>query len=493
MMRLAVLSDIHFMSAPPATPFARRGEYGDTFLLRAVHRFNRFIKPDAVLVAGDLINDPNDPDAGKLLTELKKTLDLLTVPYRVIPGNHDPAPEVFYNIFAGHQKPLDVGQFRILPFADPETPINNACRRPEDLDRMRQARENWPGELIALQHVPVGPADNHPCEYNFDNADAVLEAMKKYRFNLCISGHEHAGLPVREWNGITLVTAPGLCESPFSYLILDVDETGAVSVTRENLAMDPALKLEDHHVHTTFAYCCENLTLPKTGELAELFGLAKLVYTEHSAHLLFLKEECWQRFHFDLGAPGADPAHCRMEQYFRAQKTIQNGFELTGMEVDYDCNGKAVLLPDTREKLSFINGAVHALASDGDPNGYEAMKKEFMQQNEAILKSGVNALVHPFRIFSFRFNRIQHPTPEDLFDPLVQLLKKYHTAAEINFHCNHPEEEFFSMCIKNGIKISLGSDTHNLYEVGEFYPHVKLLDKIAPGWRSNPEEILLQA
>ena len=49
------------------------------------------------------------------------------------------------------------------------------------------------------------------------------------------------------------------------------------------------------------------------------------------------------------------------------------------------------------------------------------------------------------------------------------------------------------MCIKNGIKISLGSDTHNLYEVGEFYPHVKLLDKIAPGWRSNPEEILLQA
>ena len=121
------------------------------------------------------------------------------------------------------------------------------------------------------------------------------------------------------------------------------------------------------------------------------------------------------------------------------------------------------------------------------------MKKEFMQQNEAILKSGVNALVHPFRIFSFRFNRIQHPTPEDLFEPLVQLLKKYHTAAEINFHCNHPEEEFFSMCIKNGIKISLGSDTHNLYEVGEFYPHVKLLDKIAPGWRSNPEEILLQA
>ena len=125
-MRLAILSDIHYMSEPPAQPFARRGEYGDTFLLRAVRRFNHFIKPDAVLVAGDLINDPNDPAAEKLLEDLKKTLNRLTVPYLVIPGNHDPVHELFYKVFADHKKPLDIGNFRILPFADPETPINNA-------------------------------------------------------------------------------------------------------------------------------------------------------------------------------------------------------------------------------------------------------------------------------------------------------------------------------------------------------------------------------
>ena len=492
-MRLAILSDIHYMSAPPAKPFARRGEYGDTFLLRAVRRFNRFIKPDAVLVAGDLLHDPNDPAAEGLLEELKKTLNILTVPYLVIPGNHDPAHELFYKVFADHKEPLDVGKFRILPFADPETPINNACRLPEDFDRMRQARENWAGELIALQHVPVGPADNHPCEYNFDNADAVLEAMKKYDFKLCISGHEHAGLPTREWNGITLVTAPGLCESPFSYLILDIDEAGAVTVTRENLAMDANLQLEDHHVHTTFAYCNENLALHKTRELGKLFGLSRIVYTEHSSHLLFTKDECVQKLPFYIGTSAANPSSNRTPDYFTEQQEIEKSFEMTGSELDYDQYGRPVVLPADRAKLQFCNGAIHAMDSLCPGGDLSKMNEEFMALNEAILRDGVQALAHPFRIFSFNSSKVKYPAPAELFEPLADLLKKYDTAAEINFHCNQPDEEFFALCLQKGVKISLGSDTHNLYEVGEFYPHVKFLDKIAPGWRSDPQETMLQA
>ena len=90
-------------------------------------------------------------------------------------------------------------------------------------------------------------------------------------------------------------------------------------------------------------------------------------------------------------------------------------------------------------------------------------------------------------------SKVKYPAPAELFEPLADLLKKYDTAAEINFHCNQPDEEFFALCLQKGVKISLGSDTHNLYEVGEFYPHVKFLDKIAPGWRSDPQEIMLQA
>jgi len=64
--------------------------------------------------------------------------------------------------------------------------------------------------------------------------------------------------------------------------------------------------------------------------------------------------------------------------------------------------------------------------------------------------------------------------------PVVAVLKRYGIAVEINYHTNEPPAEFFRMCIENGIKLSLGSDAHNLYEVGEFYAHLKFLQKIAP-------------
>jgi histidinol phosphatase-like PHP family hydrolase len=35
------------------------------------------------------------------------------------------------------------------------------------------------------------------------------------------------------------------------------------------------------------------------------------------------------------------------------------------------------------------------------------------------------------------------------------------------------------MCIERGVKIALGSDAHNLLEVGDFYPHLELLRSAA--------------
>ncbi len=34
------------------------------------------------------------------------------------------------------------------------------------------------------------------------------------------------------------------------------------------------------------------------------------------------------------------------------------------------------------------------------------------------------------------------------------------------------------MCLENGVKLATGSDSHNLYELGEFYAQIKLLERI---------------
>ena len=48
-------------------------------------------------------------------------------------------------------------------------------------------------------------------------------------------------------------------------------------------------------------------------------------------------------------------------------------------------------------------------------------------------------------------------------------------AAELNFHSNEPPPDFVRMCLEAGVRLALGSDAHNLYEVGEFAPHLALL------------------
>ncbi|MBS5533181.1 hypothetical protein KH017_20530, partial [bacterium] len=73
--------------------------------------------------------------------------------------------------------------------------------------------------------------------------------------------------------------------------------------------------------------------------------------------------------------------------------------------------------------------------------------------------------------------------PKELYEPVAELLRRYGVAAEVNFHQNDPEPEFFEICLKKGVKIALGSDSHNLYEVGFFLPHFRFLAELGVAGR----------
>jgi histidinol phosphatase-like PHP family hydrolase len=69
------------------------------------------------------------------------------------------------------------------------------------------------------------------------------------------------------------------------------------------------------------------------------------------------------------------------------------------------------------------------------------------------------------------------------------MLRKNNVAAEINFHGNLPPAEFYRLCLKAGIKLTFGSDSHNLCDIGEFTPHLALLRSI--GFNGDMNDILL--
>jgi len=476
-MKLVVLTDIHF-SYQTTIP-ERQSNIADILLLRAVHRINRYIKPDAVVVLGDVINELNSPQALEQYRQLRKILNILQMPYIIIPGNHDLEADRFYSVFEVPAEVIDIAGVRLVPFIDPDQPGYNAVRQEKNLERMKRARGDFKGPVIALQHVPIFPPGTIDCPYNYTNADEVLSLMQKYKIDLAISGHFHNGFDLLRSRYGAFITVGALCEHPFRFAELDITNTDDINVTRHQLAMPKDLELIDHHIHTHLAYCNENMDIRKSKMLADVFGLTDVRFSEHSSHLYFDRPTYNKAMFFKKGISSAKDELIRIESYFNLLKEADCPDECIGLEVDCDCKGNPVIRPQDLSRTGFLIGAVHILSS----SDLSEMKEEFIYLHEKFLTCGIKILAHPFRVF----RRANQPTPSELFAPLVDLLKKNNVAAEINFHTNYPPVDFVRMCIEADVKLSLGSDAHNLYEIGEFYPHLDLLSEcgISPSELKN--------
>ncbi|QSH40224.1 metallophosphoesterase [Lentisphaerota bacterium ZTH] len=476
-IKIAVLTDIHFRSDKSVFPPDNLDDLADVLLLRAVRRLNRYIRPDFVFIGGDLIEDPESEDAVELLGVLKKTLNLLQAPYTVIPGNHDGNEERFFKVF-GRPEIKDINNFRLVPFVDEQLPGYKARRSEKDLQKMRQAAAEFKGTLIALQHVPVFPPEAGCCEYGCTNAAEICSVMRDNNYKVSLAGHYHAGFCYDAADGITYNACPALREKPFKYSIIEVDHLGQCSRIDEALAMPKELELCDHHIHTKLAYCNQNMDIARTERLAKAFNLRKIYVTEHTAHLYQSEKNYRENQYFYKGLNNSE-IEDRTEEFFELHAGEASPNTGCGMELDYDIDGAPIIMPEINNKLEFRNGAVHCLASTASRAPMKEVEAEFLAQTQAVINSGVNALAHPFRIF----RRRGKPLPRHLYEPVAEMLKAGNVAAELNFHANNPPLEFFRICIAKGVKISLGSDSHNLCQVGEFYPHLNFLKKIVTNQR----------
>ena len=468
----AVLADTHYDSATPTT--RRQTDLADVLLLRTVHRLNRFLRPDAVFVLGDLLDRGEGPDGPRHRCKLRDTLQLLAAPVVIIPGNHDGDPQAFYRELPSPPESLAVGGTLVVPFLDPEEPGYNARRTENELSRLRSLRAAHQGTLVTVQHVPLFPPGTHDCPYNYVNSDDVLGAMEGDGLTLAVSGHYHAGMPFHRQGRLGFAAAPALCESPFQFLELSIDDD-RVETRVHQLAMPGTARLFDTHVHTPFAYCNEDMDFAKAVRLADAFGLAGLAFAEHSGHLYY-DAQTYGEAHYlapDSSLHGS-PNRDRTGDYLAQAAALDDPTRVfVGIEADCDFAGHAVLRPEDRRWALPVIGAVHQLPElrKPEPDPDRAADQFLAVLDEFLRTGGMYSLAHPFRVF----RRAGHPVPRRLFEPTVALLKAHGVPAEINFHTNEPPPPFVRLCLENGVRLTLGSDAHNLYEVGEFEPHLRLL------------------
>jgi calcineurin-like phosphoesterase family protein len=226
--RVAVITDLHYAASPINE--RRFGHFAHVLLMRTVERLNRALRPDVTVVLGDLVDDPAAADVVDRLAALRDQVSRLHAPVIVIPGNHDPAPAAFYEVFSRPNPITDIAGVRFVSFIDEQTTSCHATRADADLSRLREAREAHDGPVVALQHVPAQPAAiRGACPFAYTNLDAVMADMAAGAVTLSLSGHYHPGLPLQANDGTFYLTMPALCEPPFQYAVLDVSSSGVTA------------------------------------------------------------------------------------------------------------------------------------------------------------------------------------------------------------------------------------------------------------------------
>ncbi|MBL7076119.1 MAG: metallophosphoesterase [Kiritimatiellae bacterium] len=480
---IAVIGDLHYGRGEAEN---RHGDIADILLHRAVAHLNDIVKPDVTLVMGDVLDDGNAPGAVVKYRRLADILRDLRGPHVIIPGNHDGDVKAFYRSFERVPGIMNVAGMRVLPFIDEDRPDYCAQRPVAELDRFRKAREGFDGPIIALQHVPVFPESAIDCPFNHLDADAIIKAMTAADVRLCVSGHYHPGHGPLQLGPTTVLTAPALDTFPFELLVIRLDGDRA-DVELHPLAVDSALELRDYHIHTEFGYCAQDAEFERGVDLGRRFGMVEVGFAEHSGQLYFTEEDYWGGRCHRAGVDAIAPYANRMDAYFEGAAAVRGPSVRIGLELDFDFQGRAVLLPRDRARADYLLGAIHRLgALDHDRWEPAVVVEEFLWMVKKVASQDIDILAHPFRIIKRDSIEIDRTIIEHVVDALCWT----NTAAEINFHLGGPPVEFIALCMDRGVKLALGGDAHHLLDVGNFAPHLALLKEA--GAPSDLGEVLFR-
>jgi len=212
-MLIAQISDLH-VRAPGKQLYGKLDTAG--YAERAVAAIAAYEPaPALVLVTGDLV-DAGAPDE---YANLRRILDALPVPYRLIPGNHD-ARDALRAAFPDH--PYLTGTQGFICYTIEDMPLRLIAL--DSLDpgrvggRLCGTRLDWLDArlsegrdrptLIYLHHVPFRTGVTHFDEAVFEGAEGFAAVIRRHaQVERVVAGHVHRSMSMR-WAGTVFSTCP---------------------------------------------------------------------------------------------------------------------------------------------------------------------------------------------------------------------------------------------------------------------------------------------
>ncbi|MGQ9629404.1 MAG: PHP domain-containing protein [bacterium] len=230
----------------------------------------------------------------------------------------------------------------------------------------------------------------------------------------------------------------------------------------------------DHHVHSEYSFCSEDVTMERLAELARSRGVQRFFLTDHTPHFYFDRPTAWSFKYLEdpsLLQSVREAGNRRVEEYIdRARRFYQYGMRV-GLEVDYTLDGMPIIDPRLLEQVDLVIGSVHWLPClRGNPT-LKILTRQFIDQTLKVLEQPIDILGHPTRVF----RRAGFPVPKDAVDIIIEGASERGIPLELNSHSKDPDAHFVRRCLERGAKIAVGTDSHVLREFGDFSYHKAIL------------------
>jgi histidinol phosphatase-like PHP family hydrolase len=235
----------------------------------------------------------------------------------------------------------------------------------------------------------------------------------------------------------------------------------------------------DYHVHTTLSYCHEgDLTVDNLIKVARERGLKGFAIADHSAHIYFDRPVVSTHeyiLNYDVFLKAIENESFKFEQYLNMLAGYKDSNVLTSTEVDVAVNGRLIFDPKYRGLMDVLPGGIHWLPCMAGKYDSKTFLTQFMDFTMMLLDSDIDILVHPTRIF----RRSKMEVPHEVARPIITFAKQKGIAIEVNSHTQRdPDPYFVRMCIDEGVKLAMGTDTHNIAEIGDFTHHKALFKEL---------------
>ena len=229
--------------------------------------------------------------------------------------------------------------------------------------------------------------------------------------------------------------------------------------------LQSSIKTIDLHIHTQFSdgIC----SVEEVSKIVEVKHLSLIAIADHYSELVRLPK--------------------RMSKYHlsRYLDTLENFNLLKGVEVEILNDGTVSISRTSSDLFDVILGGLHIIKGIrlwGDyspilnkPDYVEAIRVALIKAMESGL---IEVIAHVTRLPETLLSESNRLITYDWIDSVVDAASDYGIAVELSGAWKIPDERFVTECLKQGVKLSLGSDAHSLQMVGDTRYGVELMKQL---------------